>query len=131
VDRPRRAVSSSHYIDARCSDSVQAKTFRPSVFLRFPVTRWLARGDAIGVFRNADLGHPDIGRAVFIPIAPNEREKLPIGKARAPDGAHGLGWRFLLESVRETIDGFDFVDLIPDDEPLAKPKRKRRKPPIP
>ena len=69
--------------------------------------RWLARGDTIGVFQNVDLGHHDMGRRVFIPLGPTE-QALPIGKAHAPDGHHGLGWRYLLERIEYSLARFTF-----------------------
>jgi len=72
--------------------------------------RWLARGDAIGVFTNHDLGSRDVGRAVFIPLDADEVRRLPIGKAHAPDSStYGLGWRYLLDRVETSLDAFDFV----------------------
>lgn len=68
---------------------------------------WLGRGDRIGVFENADLGHPDCGRKTFIPIG--KAEAVEIGKTRAPDSpTTGLGWRYILRSVHDTLDGFSF-----------------------
>ena len=68
--------------------------------------RWLTRGDGVGVFTNADLGHYDLGRMVFVPVA---AESVEIGTTRAPDGPHGLGWRYVLTRVVTTLDAFEFV----------------------
>ena len=70
--------------------------------------RWLDRGDAVGVFTNQDLGHPELGHMLFIPLDPGEQLKLEPGKAHAPDGRHGLGWRYLLTSVERSLDAFAF-----------------------
>lgn len=71
--------------------------------------KWLDRGDSIAVFRNEDLGHYDIGRTVFLPIAKSVEVK--IGETRAPDHQdYGLGWRYLLKSVHVTMDDFAFYE---------------------
>lgn len=71
--------------------------------------RWIARGDAIGVFRNHDLGSFNCGHRIFLPLTPEEQGTVEISKTRAPDGPYGLGWRYLLDSVHTNIERFEFV----------------------
>ena len=73
--------------------------------------RWIARGDAVGVFSNHDLGHRECGRLVFIPLDAEEQNHLPVGKAHAPDNASwGLGWRYLLDEIVTDISRFQFAE---------------------
>ena len=72
--------------------------------------RWLARGDAIAVFSNHDLGHPQVGHTLFLPLDAEERGRVEIGRTRAPDGTHGLGWRYLLETVTTDLGAFSFEE---------------------
>lgn len=71
--------------------------------------RWIARGDAIGVFSNHDLSSANVGHKVFLPITNAERSSCIIGKTRAPDHhSYGLGWRYLLDEIATSIDRFEF-----------------------
>lgn len=70
--------------------------------------RWLLRGDGVGVFENTDLGHPAMGQMVFAPVTPEEEKKVTIGRTHLPDGAYGLGWRYILKEVVHEIDRFEF-----------------------
>ena len=70
---------------------------------------WIARGDAVGVFENGDMSHSQYGHLLFAPLDPEDQERLPIGKAHANDGPHGLGWRYLLQSIEKTLGPFVFV----------------------
>jgi len=70
--------------------------------------KWVDRGDRIGVFRNADLGHYDLGRRVFLPI--NAATVVTVGQTKAPDGSYGMGWRYILDRVEATLDAFRFLD---------------------
>jgi len=72
--------------------------------------RWLARGDAIAVFRNHDLGHPQVGHTLFVPLDSEERGQVEVGRTRAPDGNHGLGWRYLLDRIETDLDTFTFEE---------------------
>jgi hypothetical protein len=69
---------------------------------------WVERGDAIAVFQNADLSHRNLGHRVFLPLDPEEQGKVEVGSTRAPDGLHGLGWRYLLERVTTDLSIFEF-----------------------
>lgn len=73
--------------------------------------RWIARGDSIGVFRNHDLSHPAVGHTLFLPLDAEDIDKVQIGKTHAPDGQHGLGWRYLLDSIETSLDAFEFVEV--------------------
>ena len=70
---------------------------------------WLARGDAIVMFQNADLSHPNVGHRIFLPLSIEEVARVEVGVTRAPDGAHGLGWRYVLEGIERGLEGFSFV----------------------
>jgi hypothetical protein len=83
--------------------------------------KWLARGDGVGVFENADLGHPEVGRLVFAPVTPDEEKKVRIGQTSLPDGPYGMGWRYLLQAVSKSLTDFEFKP-----EPEAPPKKRRR-----
>ncbi len=75
---------------------------------------WLSRGDAVAVFENADLCHPDQGRLIFTPVTQAEQAAVKVGVTRAPDGrAYGLGWRYILKSIETTIHSFEFVEPPP------------------
>ena len=85
--------------------------------------KWIARGDLIGVFENADFGHPDLGRQVFVPVHPPEREKFIPHKTCLPDSPKiGLGWRYLFKSAHNTLDDFVF-----EEEPPPEPKKRTRR----
>jgi hypothetical protein len=81
-----------------------------SPIAREAFTRWLGRGDAVGVFENVDLGHYDMGRLVFIPLDAEGQGRVTVGKTQAPDGAHGFGWRYRLKAVARSLDAFRFED---------------------
>jgi hypothetical protein len=72
--------------------------------------RWLARGDAIGVFENRDLASLSLGHSIFIPLTSEEQGRVEVNKTKAPDGPHGRGWRYLLQAVEIEIDAFEFVE---------------------
>lgn len=75
------------------------------IFFKPHIERWQGRGDAVYVFTNHDLGHPDMGRQVAMPAnLPAHAARLVIGKAHAPDGVQGLGWRYILTHVIEPGD---------------------------
>lgn len=72
---------------------------------------WLARGDKILVYQNQDLGHPDIGRQMFLPSA----EPRELG-SQGPDTAQcGMGWRYILQSIEASLDNFEFKAVTPDE----------------
>ena len=48
-------------------------------------TRW-------AVYENLDLGHPDAGQLVFLPIGPHNTFKSR--PASPPDSPYGFGWRY-------------------------------------
>lgn len=71
--------------------------------------RWLARGDAIGVFQNQDMCSQHLGHVVFLPLTPEEQRSAELHKTHAPDSAqYGLGWRYLLQSIETSLDVFEF-----------------------
>jgi len=76
---------------------------------------WLERGDAIGVFENSDLSSRGMGHTLFIPLDEEEQESFEIGKAHAPDGGHGLGWRYLLKEIVLGLDRFAFKECACSD----------------
>ncbi|HQR20092.1 MAG TPA: hypothetical protein PKV98_04455 [Burkholderiaceae bacterium] len=64
---------------------------------------WLAHGWAIGVFENKDLGSRNVGARFALPFAPEQLANAKVGEARAPDSAHGLGWRYILVAKPTTV----------------------------
>lgn len=66
---------------------------------RDKVLGWLSRGDHVAAFQNVDLGSRDLGRMVLVPVSPALGATLTLGSTRAPDGPHGLGWRYTLAEV--------------------------------
>ncbi len=73
------------------------------------LTGWLDREDSIGVFVNHDLGSHNCGHTIYLPIAPNERSQCVVGRTRAPDNSYDLGWRYILESIEDSLENFEFV----------------------
>lgn len=71
--------------------------------------RWLERGDAIGVFTNQDLSSQVAGHQVFIPLDAEDAVAANLGKMQAPDGPHGLGWRYRLTAIERSLAAFTFV----------------------
>lgn len=72
---------------------------------------WLNRGDAVGVFENADLSSRSVGHQVFLPLTPDEQESVTPGQTHAPDHpSYGLGWRYLLKTVATSLAAFDFLE---------------------
>lgn len=64
------------------------------------VNRWLVRGDGVAVYRNVDMGHPDMGHRQFVsygsPAAQLEGATPPD---RLPDIGSAINWRYRLEAV--------------------------------
>ncbi len=83
--------------------------------IRRALIRWFSDNDTVvGVFQNKDLGHPDIGRKVAFPYAAalGDEMRTKIGRMSAPDHeAIGLGWRYKLVSVADTVqEALDQID---------------------
>lgn len=77
--------------------------------------RWLTRGDAVGVFENVDLSSANCGHKVFMPLDAATQAEAKIGQSQAPDGPHGMGWRYRLVRVARHLDEFAFVEAKPED----------------
>lgn len=69
------------------------------------VNRWLRRGDGAAVYRNADLGHPQLGAVKIVSFgskdAQLEIEQADDLPARLPDGlpAGAVNWRYQLDGT--------------------------------
>jgi hypothetical protein len=66
------------------------------------IDRWLARGDGAAIYRNNDLGHPEIGMPRIVSYgSPAAQLEVAEPPARLPDGlpAGAINWRFGLEAV--------------------------------
>lgn len=75
-----------------------AETVRPAII------RFLARGDTFCVYRNADLGHPDIGCpqgcSYGSEAAQLTRTQFPDGPPTTmPDIGSIIGWRYQLVGI--------------------------------
>ena len=61
------------------------------------VEKWLARGDGIAVYENAELGHPGLGDRQWVsyggPQAQIELDEPPV---KMPDISGAINWRFQL-----------------------------------
>lgn len=67
------------------------------------VNRWLERGDGIAAYENSDIGHPDLGRRVFVSFGSEQAQiqaepwdfppSLPIDHP-----SWGFGWRYYLRA---------------------------------
>jgi hypothetical protein len=82
--------------------------------------QWLARGEAIGVFENVDLGHYMMGHTVFLPLDAEDQARVEVGKTQAPDGPYGLGWRYRLNLVARSLDEFDFQPEVETPDPECR-----------
>jgi hypothetical protein len=64
------------------------------------MNRWLARGDGIAVYRNQDLGHPELGHRQLVsfgsPAAQIEQAEAPT---KMPDIGNAINWRYQLEGT--------------------------------
>ena len=62
------------------------------------VQRWLDRGDGVAVYKNADLGHPDLGHMQFVSFG-SEKAQLEVDEPpqRMPDIGGAINWRYQLE----------------------------------
>lgn len=70
------------------------------------VERWIARGDGAAVYRNHDLGHPDVGAPKIVsygsPAAQLETDEPP---EQLPDIGGQINWRYrLVATYREATD---------------------------
>jgi hypothetical protein len=77
------------------------------------VGRWLARGDGIAVYRNEDLGHPEIGHLQFLSFGSHEAQlETDTPPERLPDIGSRINWRYRLagtyrRKVQRVQDDFD------------------------
>lgn len=63
------------------------------------IKQWLERGDGVAVYRNEELGHPELGRMRFFSFGGPEAflpEKPP---AILPDFPDEINWRYVLYGV--------------------------------
>ena len=69
------------------------------------IERWLARGDGVAVYRNHELGHPNLGHVQIVSYgsaaAQLETDSPPT---TLPDIGPQINWRYQLEGVyREKV----------------------------
>ena len=59
--------------------------------------RWLERGDGIAVYRNEDLGHPEVGTIQFVSYG-SEAAQLEVDEPpqTLPDIGGRINWRYRL-----------------------------------
>ena len=95
----------THYVGDKCNpphDKLHIEVDAPGAKAIFE--KWLARGDAIGVFTNHAFDSVDFGRKIFLAVNKN----TVIG-VRAPDhSSYGTGWKYLLDSIETDIECFSF-----------------------
>lgn len=69
------------------------------------VNRWIARGDGVALYRNEDLGHPDLGHTQILsfgsPQAQLEVENADELPDRLPDIGTRINWRYWLVGYYE------------------------------
>ncbi len=62
------------------------------------VNRWLARGDGIAIYRNEDLGHPDLGATVLVSYGQGSALSDPP-PVTLPDFPDQINWRYRLQGT--------------------------------
>jgi len=64
------------------------------------IEKWLERGDGVAVYRNMDLGHPEVGRVQAVsfgsPAAQLETNDPP---ETMPDIGGAINWRYQLIGI--------------------------------
>jgi hypothetical protein len=66
------------------------------------INRWLARGDGAAVYRNQDLGHPELGHVKIVSYgSPQAQLEVDTPPQRLSDGlsAGAINWRYQLEGT--------------------------------
>jgi hypothetical protein len=64
------------------------------------VNRWLARGDGVAVYKNVDLGHPEIGHEQFVSFgSPEAQLETNDPPQRLPDIGNQINWRYSLQGT--------------------------------
>lgn len=80
------------------------------------VNAWLARGDGIAVYENADLGHRELGHRQYLsygsPAAQLEVETPPT---RLPDIGGRINWRYQLVGVHRGTPLANVLPLVSND----------------
>lgn len=58
---------------------------------------WTDRGDGCAVYRNEDIGHPDLGRMKFVSFG-SEAAQLEVSEppSTLPDIGEEINWRYQL-----------------------------------
>lgn len=70
------------------------------------VQQWLGRGDIVAVFENKAMDSATLGHQLFMPIGREDLGKAEVGRSRAPDGRHGLGWKYVLTFLTDQPGDF-------------------------
>lgn len=64
------------------------------------VRRWLDRGDGVAVYRNADLGHPEIGHLQFVSYGSKDAQiESDEPPQKMPDIGGAINWRYQLHAT--------------------------------
>jgi hypothetical protein len=81
----------------------------PTVIIN-TINGWLERGDGVAVYRNQDLGHPDVGHLKLMSygsvLAQIESDEPPT---TLPDIGNAINWRYQLEGVYRSGVGSQLV----------------------
>lgn len=64
-----------------------------------PLKTMVARGGSWAVYRNEDMGHPDLGRLTFLAYGEGKTFKTPPVSYPSDAGDIGPGWRYMLKGV--------------------------------
>lgn len=63
------------------------------------IERWLERGDGVAVYRNEDLGHPEVGHRKFASFgSPAAQLEVDVPPKGLPDMGQAINWRYYLEA---------------------------------
>lgn len=75
------------------------------------INTWLERGDGVAVYENQDLGHPELGKRMYVSFGSEDALFPDEPPERMPDFPNQINWRYTLEGVYRG-------DPLPLDEPV-------------
>ncbi len=69
------------------------------------IERWIARGDGVAVYRNAELGHPNLGHVQIVSFGSKDAQlETDFPPTTLPDIGGSINWRYQLEGAyRERV----------------------------
>jgi len=86
---------------------------------------WLDRGDFIGVFRNEALDSISVGRIVYIPISPENEEKVSHQTTLAGYSTISTPWAYCWQRTDKSMESFiQGIDCPQCGGTGEKPKRR-------